>query len=271
VRDWNEFCDDVTLSYNMGFVGVCEDSSDGAATVILDVLLKFGVLVYNQDETWALHCFAKLHRLYCFGDSKTIENSLASVYKLSNRSLSFEVSSLQVETLLDAFDWVMFLPGDWHAGLNILQSIYKLFWSDLLKPFRDMLQWQHISKDIWGCFFQMLWLVQYSNDVISLHLTHLYMSLYQECYAVRMNEDKLPNVLCQITLDFEMFLSCALLSSNKYLKLIVKFYYCCLTSLNLLERTDRRTLSPLKMVISHLHQIGKYWGRSNILRPRESR
>jgi hypothetical protein len=59
----------------MGFVGVREDSSDGAASVILDMLLKFGLLVYNDDETWALHKFAKVRRLYCFGDRKTIENN----------------------------------------------------------------------------------------------------------------------------------------------------------------------------------------------------
>ena len=49
--DWNKTQDEVTLSYNMGFVGVHEDSSDGAATVILDMLLKFGVLVYDQNDT----------------------------------------------------------------------------------------------------------------------------------------------------------------------------------------------------------------------------
>jgi hypothetical protein len=221
VRDWNEFCDDVTLSYNMGFVGVREDSSDGATAVILDMLLKFGVLFYNQDETWALHCFAKLHRLSCFGDRKTVENSSAFVTKLSNRNLSFEESSLQAEIFLDAFDQVMFLPGDWHAGLNMLQSIYKLFWSDLLKPFRDLLQWQHILKDIRGCYFQACRLVQYSNSVISSYLICLYLSRNLECYEVKMSEDKPANVLCQIAVDFEMFLSCALSSSDKHLKLVV--------------------------------------------------
>jgi hypothetical protein len=110
VKDWNEFCDNATRSYNMGFVGVREDSSDGIAAVIVDMLLKFEVLEYNQDETWALHHFAKLCRLYCFGDRKTIENSSAFVNKLSNRSLSFKESSLQAEIFLDAFCRVIFYP-----------------------------------------------------------------------------------------------------------------------------------------------------------------
>jgi hypothetical protein len=223
VKDWNQFCDNVTLSYNMSVVGVREDSSDGAAAVILDMLLNFGVLVFNQDETWALHCFTKLHRSYCFGDRKSVENSSAFVTKLRNRNLSFEESSLQVKIFLDAFDWVMFLPDDWHVCLNMLQAIYKLFWSDLLKLFRYLLLWQRISKDAWDCYFQASLLVEYSNIIMSLYLISLYLLQNKECYEVRMSENKPANVLCQIAADFEMFLSRALLSSNKHLKLVVKF------------------------------------------------
>jgi hypothetical protein len=109
VRDWNEFSDNMTLSYNMGFVGVHEHSSGGTATVILDMLLKFGVLMYNKDENCALHCVDKMGRLYCFGDREIIENSLAFVNKLSNRTLSFEESSLQAKTIVDVFDQIMFI------------------------------------------------------------------------------------------------------------------------------------------------------------------
>jgi hypothetical protein len=43
----------VIVSYNMGFVGVRENFSEGAASV-LDMLLKFGVLSYKDNKTWAL-------------------------------------------------------------------------------------------------------------------------------------------------------------------------------------------------------------------------
>ena len=75
VSDWNKIRDEVTLLYNMGFVGVRENSSDGADAVILDMLLKFGVLVYDQNKTWALHCCAKFCRLYCFGDAKLLKTA----------------------------------------------------------------------------------------------------------------------------------------------------------------------------------------------------
>ena len=116
VRDWNPKCDKVTLSFNMGFVGIREDSHNRVAVVVLDMLLKFGVQVYKDDETWALHKFAKVRRLYCFGNRKTIKNSSAFVNKLSNRSLSFKDTSIQAEIFLKAFDQIMFLPSDWHTG-----------------------------------------------------------------------------------------------------------------------------------------------------------
>ncbi len=141
--------------------------------------------------------------------------------KLSKRSLSFEESSLQAEIFLDALNRVIFLPCDCHSGLNMLQSIYKLFWLDLLEPFRDFLQCKCVSKDIQGCYFQALQLLHYSDKDISLYLICLQRN--QECYEVSMSEEEPSNVLCQIALDFEMFLSCALLSSNKHLKLVVNF------------------------------------------------
>jgi hypothetical protein len=38
-----------------GFIDVREESSDGAASFILDILSEFGVIVYNQDESWSLY------------------------------------------------------------------------------------------------------------------------------------------------------------------------------------------------------------------------
>ena len=50
--DWNATADDVTMSFNMGFVGIREESAAGAGSVVLDMLLKFGLLKYNDDNTW---------------------------------------------------------------------------------------------------------------------------------------------------------------------------------------------------------------------------
>lgn len=245
VRDWNKSCDDVTLSYNMGFVGVSEDSSFGTAAVVLDMLLKFGVLIYDDSGTWKLHRWAYLRRLYCFGDRKTIENSTAFVNKLSNRSLSFEESSMQAQIFLDAFNRVMFLPGDWHTGMNMLQSIFKVFWADILKPFRDLLKWKRISNDVRGCYFQASRLVQYSNDVVTSYLIRLYISRYHDKYDDRLYHDEPADVLCGMAVDFDEFLSRSLSSLDEHLILIA-----------FLWRMDTHSL----------HLFGSYLVRRNILR-----
>ena len=51
VLDWNPNADEATMSFNMGFVGIREDSAAGAGSVVLDMLLKFGLLQYNDDNT----------------------------------------------------------------------------------------------------------------------------------------------------------------------------------------------------------------------------
>ncbi len=91
--------------------------------------------------------------------------------KLSNRFLSFEESSIRAEIFLEAFDKVMLLPGDWHTGMIMLQSIYKLFWTDLLKPLRDILGWKRIAKGVWSCYFQASRLVKFTNEVVSSYLS----------------------------------------------------------------------------------------------------
>jgi hypothetical protein len=50
VLDWNATADSVTISFNMGFVGICEDLVAAAGSVILDMLLKFGLLKYNENK-----------------------------------------------------------------------------------------------------------------------------------------------------------------------------------------------------------------------------
>jgi hypothetical protein len=120
------------MSFNMGFVGIREDSAVGAGSVILDMLLKLGLLQYNDGNTWELAAHINSRRLYSFGDRKSNKNCTAFVSMLSHIPLTFEKSSMQAEIFLDSFKNVMFLPGDWHTSMNMLQSIYKVFWTDIL-------------------------------------------------------------------------------------------------------------------------------------------
>ena len=103
VLDWNQTADCVTMSFNMGFVGIREDLTAGAGSAILDMLLKFGLLKYNDGNTWELAKDINSRRLYSFGDRKSNENCTAFVSTLSHRPLTFEESSMQAEIFLESF------------------------------------------------------------------------------------------------------------------------------------------------------------------------
>ena len=71
------------------------------------------------------------------GDVKTVDNVYKIAEDLSSRMLSMKESSQQAEVFAKALKNVMAIPGDWHAGLNMLQSIMNVFgmdfWSYLWK------------------------------------------------------------------------------------------------------------------------------------------
>jgi hypothetical protein len=174
VSDWNPSADCVTQSLNMGFVGIQEDSAAGAGSVVLDMLLKFGVLKYINDGTWQLEVNAKSRQLHSYGDCKSNKNCTAFLSNLSHRPPTFEESSLQAEIFLESFNNVMFLPGDWHTGMNMLQSIYKVFWMDILSPMKTFLGWKRISRDVRVC--QAARLTRYVHNLMTTYLLHCYVS-----------------------------------------------------------------------------------------------
>ena len=161
VLDWNQTADCVTMSFNMGFVGIREDLTAGAGSAILDLLLKFGLLKYNKNKTWELAENVRTRQLHNFGDRKSNENCLAFLSKLSHRPLTFEESSMQAKVFPESFRNIMFLPGKWHTGMNMLQAIYRVFWVDILNPMKTFLSWKCISQDVRGCYFQAACLTRY--------------------------------------------------------------------------------------------------------------
>jgi hypothetical protein len=69
-----------------------------------------------------------------------VEQKLLSVsLHLSHKPVTFEELSIQAEILLESFSNIIFLPGDWYTGMNMLQSIYKVFWGVILNPMKMFL------------------------------------------------------------------------------------------------------------------------------------
>ena len=66
-------------------------------------------------------------RIYLYGDAKTVENMCKFVRDMQDRRISYTHANIQAEVFLQALSVVMEAPGDWHTGLNKLQSIYNLY------------------------------------------------------------------------------------------------------------------------------------------------
>ena len=223
VLDWNANADDVMMLFNMGFVGIQEDSAAGADSVVLSMLLKFGLLKYNNNNTWDIAADVNKRRFYSFEDRKLNENCSAFVSTLSHRPLTFKESSMQAEIFLESFRNIMFLPGNWHTGMNMLQSIYKVFWTDILSPIKSFLGWKQISKDVQGCYFQAACLVRYIHNKLSRYLLQCFVSSIFDDIAKSINKRTNADVSCNVAILYREWLMKSLKSSDQHLRLCMHF------------------------------------------------
>jgi hypothetical protein len=142
---------------------------------------------------------------------------------LSHRPLTFEESSMQAEIFLESFQNIMFLPGDWHTGMNMLQSIYIVFWTNILSPIKSFLGWKRISKDVRGCYVQAACLVRYIHNVLSTYFLRCFVSSIFDDIAERMYERANADVLCNVAILYREWLMKSLKSSDQHLRLCVHF------------------------------------------------
>ena len=77
--------------------------------------------------------------MYFSGDVTTIENVTKFVRDMQGCRLSYSAANIQADVFLKALTQVMPFPGDWHTSLNMLTSIYKLYYDGFLDQFQSML------------------------------------------------------------------------------------------------------------------------------------
>ena len=151
VDKWNcGLSEVVTKSLFLGVVGIDEGEKKGAGTITLELLLKGGTLNETDSGSWDLEESYENHRNYIFGDRKTIECISSFFSTARGREPNLEESSILMDKFEEASNTIMTVPGDWHTGLNIAQSIFKCFWKPLLSPIMDMLGWKRINEKLAG-------------------------------------------------------------------------------------------------------------------------
>ena len=175
-EQWNPLINEPTESTYLGLIGIDESASKECGTILLDLLLRAGVLDQTNDGRWNLAANWKERNVYFFGDAKTVENITKFVRDVQERRLSYSSANVQADVFLKALSRVMSAPGDWHTGLNMLTSIYKFYYDGFLDQFQSLLGWQRIEKDVRNNYHQSLRLVTFVHDELYRVLLHKFVA-----------------------------------------------------------------------------------------------
>ena len=97
MKRWHPNIDDCSLSIYLGLIGIDEATSKECGAITLDLLLRAGVLVTNEDGSWSLADDWDQRRIYIFGDAKTIENMAKFVRDMQDRKISYSNANMQAE------------------------------------------------------------------------------------------------------------------------------------------------------------------------------
>ena len=198
--------DKVTQSLLLGVVGINESDAEGATTCLLDISMRFGMVFEEEKCAWRTGWDATRRRMYVNGNRKSNENTESFCEKAQDRTLSLDGQSLNTETYIDVLEKTLFGLGDWHGGMNMIQTINKVYWDVLIDPIRDMLCWQRATKDCRSCYYQCSKLVLFLNREWCRYLWHRFVSDHWPTCKEMMSVGNDANVMTQLALDFRTYI-----------------------------------------------------------------
>ena len=135
----------------------------------------------DDNDGWVLaDDWEQERRIYLYGDAKTVENMSKFVRDRQDHKISYMVANFQSKIFLKAPARVVDIPGDWHTGLNILHSIYSLYYVGFLDQFQSLLYWKRTNKDISGCYYQAQTLVKFVHKELMHFFIHQFVSERQQ-------------------------------------------------------------------------------------------
>ena len=180
VRHWNPSCDEVTETSYLGVSGMDEAASKETAALVLGLAMKGGLVRGRLDGKKVIyHPADDLHarRCYVVGDVKTVDNAnrIADILDSAVDGIEGEDES-QASILSRVLNHMQDSPGDWHAGLSMVQSINNVCWDGFLDDFRDALQWKKVQKDARNCYYAASRLIKYVYEECVRILMHSFVS-----------------------------------------------------------------------------------------------
>jgi hypothetical protein len=203
----------------------------------------------------------------------------------------------QLSVFDEALKRVMDLPGDWHAGMSMLQSIVTLFYDVLLYPIcHSVLLWKRFNRETNKCYYQSSRLVNVVHQVLMRFTWHRFigtkLDLLRESYddfcdgveneeqAEQMCNDS-ANFLCYCANEFQGYLkaeltcgdqwrqmcSAFLLMSSDFVDFVWAYRKC--DSIHILLSYQR--FAPVWRVVGATRYLERHWRQLETLYTKFSR
>ncbi len=204
VKCWNEFWGRKTPSLFLGLVGIADERAMETGVLAGDLLVKSGIIIDEGDGNFKLAPDYKTKRHIMVGDAKSVENIKKFMRDVTGRDISVTQSSNMLQVFLDGLAQVMIIPGDWHAGMAMLQAIYTLWWP-LLSVFKDHLGWKRVQQDVRGCYWTANRLLEFVADELMRVLLFEFVSEHINNID-EVEDGKEDEYICRVVKQFQAHL-----------------------------------------------------------------
>ena len=151
----------------------------------------------------------------------------------------------------------------------MLQSIFKLFWSSLLRPTMSMLGWKKINSDVAKCYYHAQHLVKLKNREVKRFLLHHFISERFPNYEPKFNDNTVhpANVVTKIAMYFEDYLMAILKNKepDEYLRVYVAFLLLSDDFLQFVDAYRGQDAITVEMGYQKFAPVWKHLGQNKYL------
>ena len=130
----------------MGLVTMDKDITEQNGALGLDLQSKCGMLVKEEVGKYVNGKYQDARRIYFVGGAKTADLIEKCEFNLThNPAVAADKAKLEeLDIFVNALQRLHIKPGDWHAGLTMLQSIMNTFWDGFLQLLIKKLGWNRV-------------------------------------------------------------------------------------------------------------------------------
>ena len=279
VRIWDILGKNPAEINYMGVQPVSEASAHGCGGLALDLCRKFGLIVQDSEGKWVKSDEFERKRALIFGDVKTCDNIDLILNRVRDREPNTVVSEEGAAVIEAALEKLVVIPGDWHAGLCMLQSIFDIYWEGFLQPFSRVNKTSRVSKDVSQNYYTSSKLVLYVRESLIANMMHGFVSSALVVLRAEFNagEQDLSdeNFVCFVASAFQTYLSCLHESDDTWLRMCAMFLhltddffrfvasYRCGDSIGI--EVGYQNFLPVWRSLGHTRYLERHWRQLEVL------